>query len=681
MLIFYFMTKFFVVGNVLDTERNGMNKDLTRAVNAIAYDLSTLENWTVDWAAWDDTYNFVQDIDTEQYVEKNLIDATFLSQRVSMILFLNDEGMLKHAKWFDISLGQEVEAPADFQQELLQWPGLRQLSHADSVRKGLVQSPQGPMLIVAKPVVDSLKLLPSRGVLIVGRYLNHSEMELLAAVTNLRTDISIIDGKSSSNAINISTKAFLKDAAQIWTNDDAIFGMVAVKDIFGVDKFQLVIQDPRNYYKQSFKMLRGFSTAVFLTMALFGLAIFILIDRHVLRGLISLTKDISKIKGFEDVTTDFGVKGDDEVALLSKKLKDMFDELKASHDSLHFLSNHDALTGLYNRTYFEHYLQKLAAKPEVDVGVIVCDVDGLKLANDVAGHAYGDGQLKGLAEVLHKSCPEHAVLFRVGGDEFIIVIEAVTEDELSSICQNIRQNIEDIQREKRHNIVPLSVSVGYTISNGQNSTLDEMIKKADTLMYREKLLCNQSRRNGLVQTLKSALEARDHLTEGHAHRMAKLAVALARYTGISIHRLPDLHLFAEFHDVGKIGISDTILHKKGPLTPEQRIEMQKHCEVGFRIAQSTPDLAPIADLILKHHEWWDGTGYPAGLSGEDIPEECRMLAIADAFDAMTNNRPYRKAMTTEQAVEELRRYAGTQFDPILIKKFIEVLKAEGLYSS
>jgi HD-GYP domain-containing protein (c-di-GMP phosphodiesterase class II) len=160
--------------------------------------------------------------------------------------------------------------------------------------------------------------------------------------------------------------------------------------------------------------------------------------------------------------------------------------------------------------------------------------------------------------------------------------------------------------------------------------------------------------------------------------MAKMAVALARHTGISIHKLPDLQLFAEFHDVGKIGIPDAILFKKGRLTPKEWTEMQKHCEIGFRIAQSTQDLVPIANLILGHHEWWNGAGYPSGLTGEDIPEECRILAIADAYDAMTNDRPYRQAMTNELAIQELRRGAGVQFDPLLVTKFIEVLAIEEL---
>lgn len=145
--------------------------------------------------------------------------------------------------------------------------------------------------------------------------------------------------------------------------------------------------------------------------------------------------------------------------------------------------------------------------------------------------------------------------------------------------------------------------------------------------------------------------------------------SLARSLELPEDRFNYLLLLAQFHDLRKVGIPDRILFKPGPLTEEEWREIQKHSEIGHRIAQSVPDLAPIADWILKHHERWDGHGYPLGLSGEDIPLECRILAIADAYDSMTSDRPYRKAMSREEAIGELKRCMGTQFDPQLTEKF------------
>jgi len=137
--------------------------------------------------------------------------------------------------------------------------------------------------------------------------------------------------------------------------------------------------------------------------------------------------------------------------------------------------------------------------------------------------------------------------------------------------------------------------------------------------------------------------------------------------------LTDLRLLAQFHDIGKVGVPDSILFKAGPLNAEETIDMRQHCIIGQRIAILAPDLVPIADWVLKHHEWWNGEGYPLGLKGEEIPLECRILAIVDAYDAMISDRPYRKALTHAEAMKELMKCSGTQFDPQLVQKFVQLL--------
>jgi HD-GYP domain-containing protein (c-di-GMP phosphodiesterase class II) len=171
----------------------------------------------------------------------------------------------------------------------------------------------------------------------------------------------------------------------------------------------------------------------------------------------------------------------------------------------------------------------------------------------------------------------------------------------------------------------------------------------------------------------AALEERDFITSGHAHRLEDLCVRLGRQVKLSSSQLSDLNLLAQVHDLGKVGIPDNILFKPGPLNDQEWEIMQQHPEKGYRIAQSTSDLAGIADLILKHHERWDGKGYPLGLAGDEIPIECRILAIADSFDAMTNDRPYRKAISVEESLEELKQCAGSQFDPELVDIFVHMM--------
>ena len=214
----------------------------------------------------------------------------------------------------------------------------------------------------------------------------------------------------------------------------------------------------------------------------------------------------------------------------------------------------------------------------------------------------------------------------------------------------------------------------FAVSAEGPLNLSNLFKEADNNMYREKLYHSQSSRSAIVKTLMKALEARDYITEGHADRLQTLVSSMASFIGLPEQKIIDLRLFAQFHDIGKVGIPDRILFKAGPLTAEEFTEMQRHCEIGYRIAKSAPDLNYVADWILNHHEWWDGQGYPLGLQGEEIPLECRILAITDAYDAMTSHRPYRKAMLHEEALQELKKCANIQFDPQLVQAFIKVIE-------
>lgn len=352
-------------------------------------------------------------------------------------------------------------------------------------------------------------------------------------------------------------------------------------------------------------------------------------------------------------------------------------EQKRAEEQLTYMSQHDSLTGLYNRLYFEQIL-KCQEDSHDPVGLIIFDMDGLKLVNDTMGHEQGDRLLRVFCDIVKPCFSSEDVLARVGGDEFAAVIPCEDRRLLEVRIQSIRDAV--MSYNNLNQDLPISVSIGFAFREDSSVPMSELFKNADDNMYREKLLSSRSARSAIVQTLMKDLEDKDFINEGHAERLQVLVEGLARAIDLPERSINELRLLAQFHDIGKVGIPDNILFKSEPLTDEEYKIMQRHCEIGHRIALSAPELMLISDWILKHHEWWNGQGYPLGIEGEEIPVECRILSIADAFDAMTHDRPYRKALSPEDALNELYRYAGTQFDPCLVEIFPQVLFSQGLGS-
>ena len=346
-------------------------------------------------------------------------------------------------------------------------------------------------------------------------------------------------------------------------------------------------------------------------------------------------------------------------------------ERKQAEETSKYLGLHDALTGLYNRAYFTEEMHRFQGERYLPNTVVMCDLDGLKLINDTFGHAAGDHLLVATAKIIQKAIRQGDVAARIGGDEFAILLPKADEKIALSLADRLRSQTE--KYNQRTIGVPLSVSFGYAVRYNNDASIEELLKEADNNMYREKLHHSRSAHSTIVQTVMKLLKERDFGTEEHAERLQDLTTKLAQQVRLSKPRVAEIRLLAQFHDVGKIGVPDHILLKPGPLTSSEWAEMKRHCEIGYRIAQSSPDLVPIAEWILKHHEWWNGEGYPFGLKGAEIPLECRILAIADAYDAMTSDRPYRQAMSHEAASTELTRCAGKQFDPDLVKKFIAAI--------
>jgi len=362
----------------------------------------------------------------------------------------------------------------------------------------------------------------------------------------------------------------------------------------------------------------------------------------------------------------------------------IYTDITENHEykkKLEYMSYHDNLTGIYNRAYFEEKLKDYARTDEFPVSIIMADLNGLKLVNDSMGHGEGDRLLIKLAEILSSSIRPIDVLARVGGDEFAIILPRTCYDEADKILKQLRENINKYNQNEAPSGLILSVSMGFATAYDKEKDLKKVMRQADEMMYHDKLLNSSSIRSQTLNVLLSALAEKDYITEGHAKRVKDLCVKIGERLGLSVKELSDLALLAEIHDLGKVAIPDSILNKNGPLNEEEWKIMKQHCEKGYRIALSSPDLASIADLILKHHERWDGKGYPLGLKGEEIPILCRILSVVDAYDAITSERTYSRAKSKEEALEEIKRCAGTQFDPKIVRVFLQLFEAKKHYKA
>lgn len=345
-------------------------------------------------------------------------------------------------------------------------------------------------------------------------------------------------------------------------------------------------------------------------------------------------------------------------------------EAKEREDRIKYLSYRDSLTGLYNRAYFEDELNRLDANGHFPMTLVMGDFDGLKLINEAFGHQVGDNALVELARILEDTCRPADVICRWGGDEFLILIPDITEESMNDFCRRIKDACRDIEVED----TKLSFSIGCAAKTDPEEPWQQVLKRAEDNMYKSKLLGAKSYRSIVLASMKNTLFERSFETEAHGERLGKFCREIGKSMGLSPHNIDELELLAMLHDIGKIAIKDHILRKPGELTKKEWREMKKHPEVGYRIAQTVPELINISEYILAHHERWDGKGYPRGLAGTDIPLMSRILAVVDAYDAMIQDRPYRKAISAEEAKVELKINAGTQFDPEVVDIFLKYLK-------
>lgn len=376
------------------------------------------------------------------------------------------------------------------------------------------------------------------------------------------------------------------------------------------------------------------------------------------------------------------------------------------YEQLQHLSTIDELTGLYNHRYFQERLEeelKRAQRKHATVNLLMVDIDHFKHYNDTFGHPAGDRLLKQVAMILKASVRDVDTVARYGGEEFTVILVDTSPDECAEISERIRRDIENFPFEGRDEQPGgrLTISMGVASFPRNATSRQDLIWLADQALYRVK---HSTRNNVLVyssvldelkaslqpdeqdiinqlQSQLSIINAKDKYTFSHAERVVSYAEVIARQMRLSEEELRFLRYGAFLHDIGKIDLDRRILNKRDVLTAAELKEIRLHSKKGARLLEQSPVLASLIPMVRHHHERYDGAGYPLGLKGEEIPLAARILAVADSFDAMTVNRPYKPAKSRGEALKEVRQQAGKQFDPLVVEKFLEVMSLRDLQVS
>jgi diguanylate cyclase (GGDEF)-like protein/PAS domain S-box-containing protein len=352
-------------------------------------------------------------------------------------------------------------------------------------------------------------------------------------------------------------------------------------------------------------------------------------------------------------------------------------ERKEVEEKIRYMTYHDSLTGLYNRKFYEEELDRLDTSRQLPLSIIIGDVNGLKLTNDVFGHEMGDKVLKGIADMVKKSTREEDIVARWGGDEFGIILPQTYEEAVQDVMERIKENCKGAEFEN----IPLSIALGSATKKEIQEEIDDLFTEAEEKMYEDKLDCKSCLKNSVLNSLIKRLEDSNYEIVGHTSRMIDLVKKLGDKLDLSEYEIEELSQLAKFHDIGKLAISNEILNKGDVLTKEEWKKFKQHSKLGYDIAINFSYLFSISEDILSHHERWDGSGYPRGLSGEQIPLLSRIIYVIDFYDAITHKfyypitkgNYYKEPLSKEEAINEINNNAGKLFDPGIAEKFIELI--------
>lgn len=354
---------------------------------------------------------------------------------------------------------------------------------------------------------------------------------------------------------------------------------------------------------------------------------------------------------------------------LQLAVKEKTQALEESTKELMFKTYHDELTGLYNRAYMAELLRQLEQENPLPFSIIVADLNGLKITNDAFGHETGDQMLIRVSEIIKGNIkPNHAAC-RIGGDEIVVLMPSTAERE----CIDIVRNIKNATLTAKEDPIKPLVALGCATTDDGHNSFSILFKLAEDKMYANKVTDSERNYDMIINSIKKNLYKTKYESQDHYERLITMCRQMGKTLNLDKNDIENLSLLAELHDIGKVGLEKELLLRAGPLTIEEWQSVKRHPELGFKIVSASTKLSHIGKGILAHHEHWNGSGYPQGLKGEEIPFIARLFSVVEAYDVMTHEKSYKPIYTKERAIKELKDNSGTQFDPNLVELFVNYI--------
>jgi diguanylate cyclase (GGDEF)-like protein/PAS domain S-box-containing protein/putative nucleotidyltransferase with HDIG domain len=346
-------------------------------------------------------------------------------------------------------------------------------------------------------------------------------------------------------------------------------------------------------------------------------------------------------------------------------VEDLTNYLK-NREEIRKLSTTDTLTGLLNRRMFDEHLEQFRDTDQFPFAVIMCDINTLRVINESFGYDKGDFVILELTRAINEAKDDAHLVFRIGGDEFAILMPNANASTVEGFIEQVKTSL-DLSTEE----FPISVSFGYALKENKSTELTEVLKNAEGMMHSNKIYDGASISKKTIDIIMQTLFEKSSREMYHSQRVSALSEEIAMHYKLGTSFKNRVKIAALLHDIGKINVDGYILNKATKLSEEEWLTIKKHPEYGFRILNSVDEYMDVAGIVLNHHERWDGLGYPRKIRANNIPLEARIIAVADAYDAMTKDRLYRDALSKDDAIIELKNNAGTQFDPKVVEIFVQ----------